>query len=503
MVPPVLSPLSADPDHSNRFIPDDAFASLRWKLQALFGLTDEPFLVLGGDSALARRIAEADTTVRAGDLPPTGTASSTYSLILWGAGRGKPRLADIAAARDALTPAGVLLIECVGGRRAAHRQWLSAASLVTPQFARVETFRAHPTLDAAETFVDVSSEKEARRLLWRLLPPASQYLVVASQLGDGGIRTLEIQARRILAGKSDPRLVRFALRDRGTLIAFMADATRGERHICRITTSDLDFEIRKNADWLQRLQSNAELPARIKALIPVSVGRSDVGNRVMHLEQQLEGEIAWRPGRRASTGEQILRELCAWALEFNVATAKPATMEPSTVDTLLHDYDLVSSIPAPDEFRAVRQVLAASLSGGAQSIVWAHGDFGLGNALVDGTHRLTGVIDWDCAREVELAGVDLLNAIIQAAVISTGREAGSVLTQVAPIFAAQGFAMLGTSVYDDYFELDATGRSQIVALACLRLAARRYRYPSVAKKMAEDTVRVLDFGRRFLESHRT
>jgi len=47
-------------------------------------------------------------------------------------------------------------------------------------------------------------------------------------------------------------------------------------------------------------------------------------------------------------------------------------------------------------------------------IVFGHGDFGYGNILCDSnTASLTGIIDWDTARDIELPGVDFINLLIQ------------------------------------------------------------------------------------------
>ena len=47
-------------------------------------------------------------------------------------------------------------------------------------------------------------------------------------------------------------------------------------------------------------------------------------------------------------------------------------------------------------------------------VVFSHGDFGYGNILYDSrTASLSGVIDWDTSRDVELPGVDFINLLIQ------------------------------------------------------------------------------------------
>jgi hypothetical protein len=60
----------------------------------------------------------------------------------------------------------------------------------------------------------------------------------------------------------------------------------------------------------------------------------------------------------------------------------------------------------------VRQSLYAGLAGRTQSVGWIHGDYWLGNTLLDADGRVSGIVDWESAAPDELALHDLLHLVL-------------------------------------------------------------------------------------------
>ena len=118
------------------------------------------------------------------------------------------------------------------------------------------------------------------------------------------------------------------------------------------------------------------------------------------------------------------------------------------------------------------------------SIVWGHGDYGFGNALVDAQDgSLKAVIDWDTAREFEIVGVDLLHFLIQARRMDNGEECFQILEHSGADFIQNGFGVFyEQSEFDREFSLTATHRLLILAFFCLRRTLRAVRYPAIFKQ---------------------
>jgi hypothetical protein len=76
----------------------------------------------------------------------------------------------------------------------------------------------------------------------------------------------------------------------------------------------------------------------------------------------------------------------------------------------------------------LRDVLRDSLGGRRVAGSWSHGDYWLGNVLVDpATRAVTGIVDWEHARPHEPSALDLAHLLVCATADARRREVGSVV----------------------------------------------------------------------------
>jgi aminoglycoside phosphotransferase (APT) family kinase protein len=134
--------------------------------------------------------------------------------------------------------------------------------------------------------------------------------------------------------------------------------------------------------------------------------------------------------------------------------------------------------------------LEARLLGREQLLAWAHGDFGYGNALVNpATGELTGVIDWDTAREDELAGVDLVNFLTQRHRMEHGVPLSGALEAV------------GDRVLRAEFEaVPPEAAREVLVVTFLRFFQRSARYPRVFAREHADLRRAAGWCERVLRA---
>lgn len=129
--------------------------------------------------------------------------------------------------------------------------------------------------------------------------------------------------------------------------------------------------------------------------------------------------------------------------------------------------------------------LHAALQGQRVSVGWVHGDFWPGNLLVRAHEdsprvELTGIVDWDRARQDDICLLDLINLVAYSGKIVHGRELGE------EIAATVSIGRLGTAnarLFDEYLEHHGQERTPrlieaVALLFWLRfVAANLRRYP--------------------------
>jgi aminoglycoside phosphotransferase len=76
----------------------------------------------------------------------------------------------------------------------------------------------------------------------------------------------------------------------------------------------------------------------------------------------------------------------------------------------------------------LREVLRDSLVGRRVAGSWSHGDYWLGNVLIDpATRAVTGIVDWEHARPHEPSALDLTHLLLCATADAARREVGAVV----------------------------------------------------------------------------
>ncbi len=71
--------------------------------------------------------------------------------------------------------------------------------------------------------------------------------------------------------------------------------------------------------------------------------------------------------------------------------------------------------------------LRGAMVGRPAQVGWIHGDYWLGNVVVDGAGQLRGIIDWDEMQFASLPGIDMVHLILTTRAIHLNREFGSIV----------------------------------------------------------------------------
>jgi hypothetical protein len=140
------------------------------------------------------------------------------------------------------------------------------------------------------------------------------------------------------------------------------------------------------------------------------------------------------------------------------------------------------------------------VSGRNRTLVWAHGDLGYGNAIADPeTAHVQGIIDWDQGRE-DLAGIDLLNFLIQRDRARRLSSAVGAFGEIGAEFISGGFGGCDARiVYENDFPVGPEERRELLGCAALRFAQRYMTYPSLVAGARDETRAILEYACGILE----
>lgn len=215
-------------------------------------------------------------------------------------------------------------------------------------------------------------------------------------------------------------LMGFQLRSRGSFLLFVSGTQRGE-FVAK-------FSLRPEADG--RVQNGYQLQTRLRDKLTGSARevvptpylfkeKSSSSDRVVCLEELKSGVIAWK----VNTGRKS-RRIEGDALTFLEQLQRQTRTELDCDSDVLRGL-LTPTIEAAQRAELSDGRLASALSRLARcidssyrnrhvSLVTSHGDFGIGNVLVDPrTGELTAVIDWADGRRLDFPSVDPMNWAIQ------------------------------------------------------------------------------------------
>lgn len=442
-----------------------------------------------------------------------------YGLILWAPRRGGQGALSHRIRRLAsfLAPSGTLML-MLGNRIPArdglrHLLWAlrTPGSTVWGYRRAIRRAGLSPTAEFLpipkpanpEEFV-LSRSEEAGRSLDRpgtgfTIPPAVFHdaFLYLTGTDDGGLRRTERDLAaafaEVPAVGASPVVERFDLRDRGALVLVCRDVRSGGRILARTARSGPALDaVARHAAWTARLRAAPGLSDAVVRRVPRLLGTTDVRGHRVFLEEYVPATIAWRVAAHHGRHRAVGRDLFGFLGDLNAATARTVVLNGDAADRLLRLWERDVSVRFPEELaralERLRHTLRARLEETSRTLVWGHGDFGLGNALADpGSGALRAVIDWETAHEDELVGVDLLNFLVQRDRMEQHGGFAAGLARVGQrLLAGRHQAEPQTGEYLTRFAIGPDQLRDALGLCCLRWVFREARYPDLFARTAGD-----------------
>lgn len=313
------------------------------------------------------------------------------------------------------------------------------------------------------------------------LKHASALLLVGRAGGSGplpALATMEegVPGREGLARGEDLRLLGFQIRPRGTLIAFARSRTSPRRIVGKFSLAAAADEPLHDSFRLQEWLREEALAGSTRSAIPRPlsyVERSSGTGRPVFLEDMSPGVVAWKVdvGER---GARIEADAFRFLEDLQEQTRQPGTPDSGFLEDLLDPAVRraeSAGCAGADLAEALRRLARCILGfhrGKTVGFVASHGDFGIGNVLVDeSTGALSAVVDWADGRRVDFPTVDPVNWLIQR---TRARERLSFVDAVAAL--EEAFTLGHVPIESTYL---VEGRSLSErGLAALHTAVFRY-----------------------------
>lgn len=280
-------------------------------------------------------------------------------------------------------------------------------------------------------------------------------------------------------------LERIDIRSRGALVLFLVEETTGNRLIARIVSDKKNNEIiGKNHEFLKALNNAAGVSETFKNLLPRPLCRMEYADAIVYVETMVNGQPAWKVSR-AGIKDTIFQGSITFLQQLNLVTARFKRLQEHDLDGLFNeDLARIMNSDAIDSSFQEKMVhvihsLSRQMVGLELNLATSHGDYGYGNILVD-PHRgsLSGVIDWDTAREDDFPGIDLFNLLIQKERAERGCGPLDAFSAVISDLAAGGL----TASLPLFMENEG-GRAELSKLALymcfLRYVTRSLQYPQI------------------------
>ncbi len=191
-----------------------------------------------------------------------------------------------------------------------------------------------------------------------------------------------------------------------------------------------DQSIIRSAAALGRAAGDHRLDP-IRSTIPGILGHGELDGRVFGIERILGGQPASQLVANTAALETTIAQAAAWAVTLTRRTvdenASPVAWLNRRSGIIL---ERLEDGGAPEATIGEARALAADLAERVTSVPAAmiHGDFWLGNLLVDESNgHLVGVIDWDASDGAGPADLDLVSLLVTSRVAREGRETGSIV----------------------------------------------------------------------------
>jgi aminoglycoside phosphotransferase len=206
---------------------------------------------------------------------------------------------------------------------------------------------------------------------------------------------------------------------------FTVNGPRGKAGVLKVATTECGMAgLRREGEVLRQLWSDDHLGDWRPAVLPVLLDAGNAGAGAFLLTSRLPGlasrdlprEAASRLTRAAADAISPLHR-CAQT----VKVADEALLG-RWVDQPAERISM--ALPSSRVVSLLAGALRADLAGRPLTLGWTHGDFHPGNLLVTADGRVTGIVDWGEARELDLPVLDLAFWLLTVPAPGQPREFG-------------------------------------------------------------------------------
>jgi hypothetical protein len=167
--------------------------------------------------------------------------------------------------------------------------------------------------------------------------------------------------------------------------------------------------------------------------LPLRMTDGYVGDQPFVLERAMPGIAADTVASRSPVAASVTVGAASAIGVLHTRTAHPAVVDAALLRRWVDvRVDIVArATRRRDALETLRRRLHAAWAGRAVEIGWVHGDFWLGNVMVDpATGVAAGIIDWEWAARDELAAQDLVYACVHSRMLAGRGELGDVVSEM-------------------------------------------------------------------------
>jgi aminoglycoside phosphotransferase len=269
-----------------------------------------------------------------------------------------------------------------------------------------------------------------------------------------------LSARRRLAAVVDvgPRTWQplcVTRRDAGAIVVELGPHAGAVEAIAKIAGPAASAAVRAETKALERLAPVAR-SGGWSSLLPETIAAGDVAGGAYLVQRVLPGVNARRLLVDGTPAAPLVRA-AATGLAPVHAGATTTRVDADSVRLWVEEpcAFVASALRGRRRTRALRRLAAetaALLDGATVRVGWTHGDFWLGNVLVDDECTVTGIVDWDCAADAYPPHLDLLHLLLYGRSIRRRRPFGHIVrTAIDSPGWSESEAQVLAAYGDDYF----------------------------------------------------